>query len=130
MPKSTVSLELIPHSSVLQFASEMKKAGVVVEDSVGTLWIGAFIDGELGGVTALTPSKTSARIRSSYVDPKFRGQRVYQSMVAMAETLASDMGIKRVTAFFNKRTVPYGKTNGYNVREPNKNGVCFADKNL
>ncbi len=125
-----VRLELVEHSSVLVFSSEMKKAGVVVDDSEGTLWIGAFVGDELAGVTALTPSKTTARIRSSYVDPKFRGRFIYQKMVRMAESIAADMGIKRVTAFFNNRTVPYGRANGYNVREPNKNGVCFADKDI
>lgn len=124
-----ISIRTIDYAFVYEFSRDMKKSGVVVDDSPDTIWIGAYADGSrLVGVTAITLSKNSARIRSSYVHPDYRKCGVYRIMVQYAEGLAVHFNKSKVTAFFNRRTVPYAYAHGYTVKEPNKNGVCFAEK--
>ena len=126
----TYRLEIIDYSMVKPLAADMGKAGVVSDDNDDTIWVGALdnVHGTLLAVTAITTTKRTSRLRSSYVLPCQRGKGVYREMIAKCEDIARFCGSSKVTAFFNARTVPYAKANGYTIKPENKNGVYFASK--
>lgn len=130
---SNLSYGIASYNHVVDFYKNQDTSGLVTNDTSDTYWVAVFDrdkNEKIIAVTALTFTKNTCRLRSSLVDPAYRGQNVYRNMIAFSEKFAKNLGAKTATAFFNARTVPYAQANGYTVNAPNKNGVYYAKKAL
>lgn len=115
------------YDEVAPFFKDMKNNGVTYENPNGALWFACRDAGRVVACVCLVLSKTTGRIKSVYTLPEYRGRGIFSALMKMAEGVAKDSGVKKITGFFNSNSVFYVRKHGYICKEPNRNGVVFAE---
>ena len=105
MAHRTFAIKPISEEKVMPLLREMKKEGLT-DFSHGTVFYGAWTDGQLVGVGGLVLYRRSCKIKSVYVVPAMRRQGCHRQMLDHLIGLAKQAGKEHINATVTAAALP------------------------
>jgi len=102
----------ISFQKVQQYKSAAKKERASFENPSAARWYGIFDDDVLVAFYCIVPKGQSARFKSNYTIPEYRGKGCLQKFIEHAKDLCRMHGIKELTAFCTPLSVKSHIRNG------------------
>lgn len=126
------SMKIINSDEAVEFLRGNKANQEHVDIDGKGQWRACSEDGTIVGVAAIRKVGNVWRVKGLFVAPTYRGHGVGSNLV---ETLLDDIktntdGSKRITAFATDMSRPIFEKNGFTVKNTNKNGIHFMEKEI
>ena len=115
----------ISFMAVKPFIAAAKKESVSFENPVGARWYGIYWDGHLISFYCIVVKGKSARFKSNYTVPEYRGRGCLQKFIEHAKDLCRMSGVREITAFCTPLSVRSHIRNGAVIQSQNKN-IAFV----
>lgn len=123
-----IEVKIIEYTSIQHLKSKVAKEGVVIDDD-GTVYLGAFIDGNLVGFVGFRLLReTDMRFKSDWVDMNFRRQGIYTKLWEAREHLIQEYSYTLCSAWCTQKSLPTYLKNKFEVQSVNKNGSTFVKR--
>lgn len=119
----------ISFQKVQQYKSAAKKERVSFENPAGARWYGIFDEDNLVAFYCIVFRENSARFKSNYTVPEYRGRGCLQKFIEHAKDLCRMCGITEMTAFCTPLSVKSHIRNGAVVQSQNKD-IAFVKYKL
>jgi GNAT superfamily N-acetyltransferase len=112
------------------FKTQCSKERVTLDNPSGSVWIAAFNDDKVIGFVCLVVTKArSARFKSDYVLPEYRGRGIYGRLFALRMALCGRLGVKKATAFCTPLSLPTYVKNGFQ-RKSVRGDITFVERSF
>jgi len=118
-------VQKISFLKVQQYKSAAKKERVSFENPAGARWYGIFDGERLVAFYCIVLKGHSARFKSNYTIPEYRGRGCLQKFIEHAKDLCRMHGIKEMTAFCTPLSVKSHVRNGGVIKSQNKD-IAFV----
>lgn len=122
-------VQRIAFDAVKPFVAAAKKESVSFENPIGAKWYGIYWDGHLIAFYCMVFKGRTARFKSNYTVPEYRGRGCLQKFIEHAKDLCRMHGIKELTAFCTPLSVKSHIRNGAVMQSQNKN-IAFVKYKL
>lgn len=122
-------VQKISFEDVKPFASAAKKEHVSFENPAGAKWYGIFNGDVLVSFYCIVLKGKSARFKSNYTIPEYRGRGCLQKFIEHAKDLCRMHGITEMTAFCTPLSVRSHIRNGAVLQSQNKD-IAFVKYKL
>lgn len=126
------SMKIINGDEAVEFLRDNKANQEHVDIDGKGQWRACSEDGTIVGVAAIRKVGNVWRVKGLFVAPTYRGHGVGSNLV---ETILDDIktntdGSKRITTFATNMSRPIFEKNGFTVKNTNKNGIHFMEKEI
>lgn len=122
-------VQKISFLKVQQYKSAAKKERVSFENPAGARWYGIFDGDVLVAFYCIVLKGQSARFKSNYTIPEYRGKGCLQKFIEHAKDLCRMHGVRELTAFCTPLSVKSHIRNGAVVQSQNKD-IAFVKYKL
>lgn len=118
-------LQKIAYDAVKPFITAAKKERVSFENPVEAEWYGIFEDEKLVSFFCLVVKGVSARFKSNYTLPDYRGRGYLQRFIDFAVAECRKRGVCEMTAFCTPMSIKSHLRNGA-IPKSKKNDIVFV----
>ena len=120
-----MKIHKIDYEAVKPFIKAAKKEHVSFGNPIGAKWYGIYVDGYLVSFYCIVIKGKTARFKSNYTIPEYRGRGCLQAFIEHAKDLCKWRGVKEITAFCTPLSVKSHIRNGAVMKSQNKN-IAFV----
>ena len=125
----------IEHSLVYRkFGEDLRKSRVAItkKNTTNTKYIAAFIEDNPVGVAGYyNVTDTHVRFKTAYVNPAFRGIKVYSNLwIKRLFIILKDIRVKVISAYCTEYSLPKFIKEGFIVQSKNAKGITYVKLNL
>ena len=118
-------LKEITYDDVKSFATIAKKERVSFENPANAEWYGIYEDEQLVSFFCLVVKGKSARFKSNYTLPEYRGRGYLQKFIDFALAECRQKGLYEMTAFCTPMSIKSHLRNGA-VKHSKKNDITYV----
>jgi hypothetical protein len=105
----------------------MQKERVDFKYNPSTVYLGAFVDGNIVGLVAWQKIGNVLRYKTDCVLPNYRGKGIYSSLWRKRDELCNGISRSKTTAFCTPMSLGMYQSKGF-FRVSERNGITFVEK--